>query len=127
MADDPQKPPTPPPAAAEKPAPKPAAAPAKPAAAQGEHAPKVAAPTGPVEPAPPAEAPLPPFVTSLQNGVTGSIAQLSLYLGDWTVIVPVAQLLPAVRHLRDASDCAFDYLSDLTAIDWPPRAEGRFD
>jgi NADH-quinone oxidoreductase subunit C len=122
MADDPQKPQPPAPAA-----PKPAAAAAKPPAAQADHVPKVAAPTGPVEPAPPADAVVPAFVTSLQNGVAGSVAQLSLYLGDWTVIVPVSHLLQAVTHLRDAADCAFDYLSDVTATDWPPRPEGRFD
>ena len=108
-------------------APKPATA-AKPAAPAGEaHVPKAAPPTGPTEPPPPADAVIPPFITSLQNGLPGSVAQLSLYLGDWTVVVPVAQLLPAMQYLRDTAGCAFDYLSDLTAIDWPPRAEGRFD
>jgi NADH-quinone oxidoreductase subunit C len=93
-----------------------------------EHAPKAAVATGPVEPAPPADAAIPAFITSLQNGVTGSVAQLSLYLGDWTVIVPASRLIDAARYLRDSADCAFDYLSDLTATDWPPRvAEGRFD
>ena len=123
MADDPQKPPTPPQAAA----PKPAAPAAKPAAPPAEHVPKAAAPTGPVEPAPPADAVLPQFITSLQNGVAGSVATLSLYLGDWTVVVPVSHLLQAVEYLRSTPDCAFDYLSDLTATDWPPRPEGRFD
>jgi NADH-quinone oxidoreductase subunit C len=108
-------------------APKPATA-SKPAAPAGEaHVPKVAAPTGPVEPAPPADAVIPPFITSLKNGVAGSVAQLSLYLGDWTVIVPASHLLQAAQYLRDTADCAFDYLSDLTATDWPPRTEGRFD
>ena len=93
-----------------------------------EHAPKVAAPTGPVEPAPPADAAVPGFITALQTRVAGSVTQLSLYLGDWTVIVPASHLLAAAQFLRDASDCAFDYLSDLTATDWPPRTtEGRFD
>ena len=92
-----------------------------------EHAPKAAVATGPTEPAPPEGTALPAFITSLQNGVPGSVAQISLYLGDWTVIVPVDKLLAAGQHLRDAADCAFDYLSDLTATDWPPRPEGRFD
>ena len=93
-----------------------------------EHAPKAAVATGPVEPAPPADAAIPAFITSLQNGVNGSVAQLSLYLGDWTVIVPASHLIDAAQYLRDSADCAFDYLSDLTATDWPPRAaEGRFD
>jgi NADH-quinone oxidoreductase subunit C len=91
-----------------------------------EHAPKVSAPTGPVEPAPPADAAIPPFITSLQNAIAGSVTQLSLYLGDWTVILPASHLLQVAQYLRDSTDGAFDYLSDLTATDWPPRAE-RFD
>ena len=93
-----------------------------------EHAPKAAAATGPAEPAPPADAVVPTFITALQNGIPGAVAQLSLYLGDWTVIVPAAQIVAASEFLRDNADCSFDYLSDLTATDWPPRTtEGRFD
>ena len=93
-----------------------------------EHAPKAAAPTGPAEPAPPAGAAVPTFITALQAGVPGGVTQLSLYLGDWTVIVPASHVLQVSQYLRDNADCAFDYLSDLTATDWPPRkAEGRFD
>ena len=129
MAEDPKAPP-PPPSPAPKPAaaaPKPAA-PAKAAAGGAEHVPKVAPPAGPVEPAPPADAVTPPYVASLQVAVPGSVTALSLYLGDWTIIVPAAQLLAVARHLRDATDARFDYLSDLTATDWPPRTtEGRFD
>ena len=128
MADDPQNPPAPPEAAAPKPAPAakpPAPAAAKPPAAAGEaHVPKAAPPTGPPDPPPPADAVLPAFITSLQKAVSGTT--LSLYLGDWTVIVPAAQIVEAALHLRDAPEAAFDYCSDLTATDWPPRAE-RFD
>src|SRR4051812_26642768 len=92
-----------------------------------EHVPKAAAPTGPAEPAPPADAVIPAFITSVQAAVSGGVTQISVHLGDWTVIVPAPQLLNVVQHLRDARDCGFDYLSDLTATDWPPRAEGRFD
>ena len=93
-----------------------------------EHAPKVAPPAGPVEPAPPEGTAIPGFITSLQTAVAGSVTHVSLYLGDWTVVVPAALLLKAAEHLRDASDCAFDYCSDLTATDWPSRTtEGRFD
>jgi NADH-quinone oxidoreductase subunit C len=143
MADDSPKPPDtpapPPPAAADQPAgsapvakpaappaaAKPAAPPAaKPAAA---HAPTAAPPSGPTDPPPPADAVVPAFIATLQSAVSGSVAQISLYLGDWTVIVPVAHILEAARHLRDAPDAAFDFCSDVTATDWPPRAEGRFD
>jgi NADH-quinone oxidoreductase subunit C len=127
MSDDPQKPtsPTPPAAPSAPAAPKPAPA-AKPAAAAGgeAHVPKAAPPAGPPDPPPPADAVVPAFITSLQNVVSGTA--LSLYLGDWTVIVPAAQVVAAARHLRDSPEGAFDYCSDLTATDWPPRAE-RFD
>jgi len=103
---------------------RPAAPAAKPAAAGEAHVPKAAAPTGPPDPPPPADAVIPPFITSLQQVVSGTT--LSLYLGDWTVIVPAAEIITAATHLRDAPDAAFDYCSDLTATDWPPRAE-RFD
>jgi len=67
---------------------------------------------------------VPAFITSLQQAVPGTT--LSLYLGDWTVIVPASHVVEAALHLRDAPEGAFDYCSDLTATDWPPRAE-RFD
>src|SRR4029453_8957098 len=107
MADEPEKPPTPPAPAAPKPA-APAAkaaapAAAKPAAPAGEaHVPKAAAPTRPPDPPPPADAVVPGFIASLQQVVAGTT--LSLYLGDWTVIVPAAQIVAAATHLRDAPE-----------------------
>lgn len=147
MVDNPQDPPEKPEAASDKPPgpaaaeplkgevsregqPKPAAPPAakadgKPAAAPP--APKVAAPpAGPTDPPPPADTPVPAFLTTLQQAVPGAITQLSLWVGDWTAIVPVTHLLDVARHLRSADDAWFDTCSDVTATDWPPRAE-RFD
>ena len=92
-----------------------------------EHAPKVAAPAGPPEQAPPADLAVPAFIGTLQAAIPGSVSQVSYWVGDWTIIVPLAQLLPVARHLKDAPDAAFDYCSDLTATDWPPRKAGRFD
>src|SRR5450631_3037126 len=114
-------------AAAAKPAapaaPRPAPA-AKPAA---EHAPKAAPPSGPTEPPPPADKPPPAFIATLSAAIPGSVSHVSYWVGDWTIVVPVALLLDVVRHLRDTAGAGFDYLSDLTATDWPPREEGRFD
>ena len=97
-------------------------------AAKAPHVPPPpAAPTGPPDPPPPADKPVPGFITALQSQVAGGVSAISFYLGDWTVIVPVAKSIDVLRHLRDASVARFDYLSDLTATDWPPRTEGRFD
>ena len=94
---------------------------------KADHVPKASAPAGPPDPPPPADAALPAFIASLQSEVAGSVAQVSYYLGDWTVIVAISHVLQAVTHLRDAPGAAFDLCSDVTATDWPSRAEGRFD
>jgi len=119
----------PPEAAAPRQAPPKSAAPAaKPPAAAGgaEHAPKAAPPSGPADQPPPAGATPPAFIATLQAALAGSVSQISYWVGDWTLIVPLARLLEVARHLREAPDAAFDMCSDVTASDWPPRAE-RFD
>ena len=108
-------------------APKPAA-PAAPAAkpAAAEHPPKAAAPAGPAEPPPPADQTPPAYLTGLQAAIPGAVVHLSFWVGDWSIVVPPAQVLEICRYLRDAPDAAFDLCSDLTASDWPTRHE-RFD
>jgi NADH-quinone oxidoreductase subunit C len=127
------------PVAAVKPAPAAAAA-AKPAAAAGAAAAKPAAPkaaphpppapappSGPTEPPPPADMAIPAFITTLQATLADSVTHVSYYIGDWTVVVALARSLEVLRHLRDAPDARFDFCSDVTATDWPPRKEARFD
>jgi len=122
-------PPKPPAAAAAGAAAKPAAAAgAAPAAKAAPHVPAAPAPpSGPTDPPPPADAAIPPFITSLQRALGDGVAQVTLYLGDWTVIVPAARVLDAAQHLRTTPDALFDFCSDVTASDWPPRKEARFD
>ena len=123
-----QEPPAPKPAnpAAAAAAAKPAAtAAAKPAAAHPPAAP--APPSGPTDPPPPPGVTVPAFIETLQTAVPGSVAHVSYYLGDFTIVVPVEHLLETARHLRDAPAAAFDFCSDVTATDWPPRTDTRFD
>ncbi len=146
MADAPEKPVTPPAAAADTPPssapepPKAAAAPAtakppagKPAApatkppAAAEHAPKAAPATGPPDPPPPADKPLPAFLASLRAALPDAVTGVSYWVGDWTVIVVPDKILEVAQHLRYAPDAAFDLCSDVTATDWPPRSSARFD
>jgi NADH-quinone oxidoreductase subunit C len=47
-------------------------------------------------------------------------------VGDWAVILPVERLLEAGAWFRDAPEAAFDFCSDVTAVDWPTR-DARFD
>ena len=123
-----------PPAAA---APKPAAAKPPPAAAAPKKAvgapkpkpkPKAPpeAPKGPVDPPPPEDLERPAFLTALEAALPGRIQGLAYWVGDWTVLVTPAALLEVAAFLKDSDDGSFDYCSDLTATDWPPR-EKRFD
>src|SRR5262245_51657623 len=109
------------PATARQAAAPPAAKPAAP-----PHAAAPAPPSGPPDPRPPAGTAVPAFITALQNTIAGGVSAISYWVGDWTIIVPVARLLDVARHLRHAPDAAFDLCSDVTATDWPPRPE-RFD
>ena len=101
-----------------------AAGAAKPAAA--EHPPKAAAPTGPSDPPPPADLPVPAFITALRTALPSAVTGLSYFVGDWTVLVAPGQILDVARFLRSSPEALFDLCSDLTASDWPPRPE-RFD
>ncbi|MEO5739384.1 MAG: NADH-quinone oxidoreductase subunit C, partial [Vicinamibacterales bacterium] len=111
--------PTPPAPVAVKPA---APAAAKPAA----HDTKPAPPSGPTDPPPPAGVEIPAFIAALQTAVPGAVTQISFYVGDWAVIVPATKLLEVGRFLRETPEAGFDFCSDVTASDWPTRAQ-RFD
>jgi NADH-quinone oxidoreductase subunit C len=120
MADEKPTPPAAGQPAAAPPAAK-AAAPPAPAAGHGP-----AAPAGPSDPPPPAGTEIPAFIQALQAAVPDAVEHLSFWVGDWTVIVKAERLIDVARHLRDTPGARFDYLSDVTASDWPPRAK-RFD
>jgi NADH-quinone oxidoreductase subunit C len=101
---------------------------AKPAAATrpAERTKTIALPSGPVDPLPPPELPVPAFITGLQSTLPDAIQQMSYWVGDWTLIVHLSRLPEVAAYLRDAPDSRFDFCSDVTASDWPPRAQ-RFD
>lgn len=86
----------------------------------------IAPPSGPTEPAPPPDLPVPAFITTLQSAVAGAIEHVAFWVGDWSLVVARARLLEIAAHLRDTAGALFDSCSDVTATDWPPRAE-RFD
>ena len=83
-------------------------------------------PPGPPDQAPPADTAVPEYIAALQADLPGAVEQVSFWVGDWTVIVPAGRLVEVATFLRDRPGCLFDYLSDLTAVDWPTR-DRRFD
>jgi NADH-quinone oxidoreductase subunit C len=129
MTDEPTppaQPPAPPPKPPARPAPEGVAA-AKAAGAAKPPAPKTpAAPTGPSDPPPGDDVAVPAFLTRLMAAFPDAGLRLSYWVGDWTVITGAARLIDVARCLRDTPDLGFDYCSDVTAVDWPPRTP-RFD
>ena len=113
------------------PAPKPegveaAKVPAKPAADAVKPAPKPAA--APPPPKPPAtmaatlwESDL---ATEIKQRFGNQVRETSTYLGQNFVVVSPDSVISVLEHLKLEAD--FDYLVDLTLVDWPKRAE-RFD
>jgi len=121
MADE-QKPggseaPSPPAGEGAKPPAKPAADAAKPPP------PKPAAP-----PKPPATMAATPWDSDLARAVKerfgDGILATSTYLGQDFVVTKPESAMPVLEYLK--LDADFDYLVDITAVDWPKRAE-RFD
>jgi NADH-quinone oxidoreductase subunit C len=117
MADEqkPDGPPAPPPAGGEaKPAPpKPAAA------AAGGHA---------APPKPPATMAATPWESDLAREIKerfgDRVSESSIYLGQAFVVCKPDAAIPVLEFLKLEAD--FDYLVDITAVDWPKRPE-RFD
>jgi NADH-quinone oxidoreductase subunit C len=87
------------------------------------------------KPAPSKQAPKPPAVMAttpwegglaeeLKNRFGAQIGQTASYLGQNFVAAQPEAVVPILEYLK--FECAFDYLVDITAVDWPQRAE-RFD
>jgi NADH-quinone oxidoreductase subunit C len=106
-----------------------AAPPAKPAApAAKPAAPKPAAAAHAAPPKPPATMAATPWDSDLAKEIKerfgDRITETSTYLGQNFVVVKPDSAMPLVEYLKLEAD--FDYLVDITAVDWPKRAE-RFD
>jgi NADH-quinone oxidoreductase subunit C len=106
-----------------------AAPPAKPAApAAKPPAPKPAAAAHPAPPKPPATMAATPWTSDLAGEIKerfgDRIVETSTYLGQNFVVVKPDSAVPLIEYLKLEAD--FDYMVDVTAVDWPKRAE-RFD
>ncbi len=116
----------PPEGEAAKPVPPPAADPPKPAP------PKAAAPppkpATPPPPKPPAVMMATPWeselAAELKERFTDNIVGAFTYLGQNFIVAKPDAAIAIIEHLKLESD--FDYLVDVTAVDWPKR-EDRFD
>lgn len=62
----------------------------------------------------------------LQGKLGATLKSWHLRLGELTLNVDAAQIVPVLKLLRDDGRCRFEILIDLCGVDWPGR-EKRFD
>lgn len=70
--------------------------------------------------------PTSPVLTILQERFRGAILETHAFRGDETVVVRKEQVHAVLQFLRDDSRLRFNFLMDLTAVDWLERRP-RFD
>ncbi len=105
---------------------------AAPPPAGGEAAGQPAKPSPPEPAAPPPKPPATMAATPWESGLArelkerfgGQIAETSTYLGQNFIVAKPEAAVPILEYLKLEAD--FDYLVDITAVDWPKRPE-RFD
>jgi len=66
------------------------------------------------------------ILTRLKEKIPQSVVKASEFRGELTVVVNKEHIVPVCAFLRDDPELCFDFLSDLTAVDWLTRVP-RFD
>ena len=86
------------------------------------------APAAPAAPKAPPQAPSTPWDSELtrmlQERFGDQILEFTTQLGQESLVAKPAAAIPILEHLK--LEASFDYLVDVTAVDYPKRAE-RFD
>ena len=64
---------------------------------------------------------------ALRNALGGYLQNLTVALGEVTVVVKAADYLSAMRVLRDHADTRFEQLQDLCGVDYSTYGDGAWD
>ncbi len=59
----------------------------------------------------------------LNAELPGAVLGMFDFRAETTLAVALDQLLDVLAFLRDDPDCAFDFLTDVTAVHWPDREQ----
>jgi len=69
---------------------------------------------------------LKPLGDSIAAALPGAVERAYVDFGELNIVADPARIIDVLTHLRDAPDCLFVNLIDITAVDYPSR-EKRFD
>jgi NADH-quinone oxidoreductase subunit C len=64
--------------------------------------------------------------TTIKNAIGASVTGYEVVRGELTVNARAADIVKVATYLRDDPGCQFICIVDITAVDWPSRAQ-RFD
>jgi NADH-quinone oxidoreductase subunit C len=67
-----------------------------------------------------------PTVAFVRERFPEDLLEVTAYRQEQTLLIKPNAIAQVCQALRDAEDQAFDYLADVTAVDWPER-EPRYD
>jgi len=63
---------------------------------------------------------------SIAAALPGAVERAYVDFGELNIVATASRIVEVLTHLRDAPDCLFVNLIDITAVDYPSR-EKRFD
>ena len=66
------------------------------------------------------------FGQTIVGALPGAVSSYTVEKGELSIAAEPAEIVRVLTHLRDDPECAFVSFIDLTAVDWPGRAQ-RFD
>ena len=68
-----------------------------------------------------------PLVKKLRERFESAISGAFMFLGQLSIHVDRARIVEVCTALRDDEETRFDFLSDLTCVHWPERADAPFE
>ena len=68
-----------------------------------------------------------PLVQKLRTHFNGGVLEATEFLGQISVRVDAAKITDVCSFLRSEPDASFEYLSDLTCVHYPTRADGPLE
>lgn len=67
-------------------------------------------------------------VESIRSALPDVVQDVVEFRGETTIVVDPAQIIPVMQHLQDTSGLIYNYLSDISSVDYYPEytRPGRF-
>ena len=68
-----------------------------------------------------------PLVKKLREGIDGAVIEASEFIGQLSIRIEPSRIIEACNFLKRNAETPFNFLSDLTCVHFPDRAEAPFE